>query len=269
MKVLKARGYAARACVSAAAALALTSCGSNLLAAPGSARQAGAEVMAELGPGPPSGSEAVLFSFTGTAGQLPGANPTSGLTLIERKGDTYLYGAAPMGGHQKVGTIYDVHGKLHHYVAGTLRVFNGKDGAFPYGGVSIPDPNGDLIYETTETGGLKDDGAVIELYRSKNEYKEVVIHSFAVSDGTQPYAGLTPAKGGVFFGTTLGGGSAGNGTIYELLPHGSSYKFTSIYSFPGGPAESTQRLRSSSMSRATFSGRRSTGAERAKARCTS
>ena len=234
MKVVEVRGYAGRACVSAAAAFALTSCGSNLLAAPGSPRQAGADVVGELGSRSPSGRESILLSFTGTGGQLPGANPTSGLTLIEKKGETYLYGAAPMGGRQKVGTIYDVHGKLHHYVAGTLKVFNGKDGAFPYAGVSIPDPNGDLIYETTETGGLKDDGAVIELYRSKNEYKEVVIHSFAVSDGTQPYAGLTPGAGGTFFGTTLGGGSSGNGTIYELLPHGNAYTFTSVYSFPGG-----------------------------------
>jgi uncharacterized repeat protein (TIGR03803 family) len=233
MTASKIGGWALRVYASVAA-FALTSCGSNVQIAPGLTRDAGVDVVRQLGLHPSSGSESVLFSFTGAGGQLPGANPTSGLTLIEKNGENYLYGAAPMGGNEKVGTIYDLHGKAHHYVAGTLRAFSGKDGAFPYGSVSVPDPNGDNIYETTESGGRSDDGALIELILSNNKYKEVLIHSFAIGDGAQPYAGLTPAAGGVFFGTTLAGGSAGDGTLYELKPHGTGYAFTSIYSFRGG-----------------------------------
>jgi hypothetical protein len=170
MTASKIGGWALRVYASVAA-FALTSCGSNVQIAPGLTRDAGVDVVRQLGLHPSSGSESVLFSFTGAGGQLPGANPTSGLTLIEKNGENYLYGAAPMGGNEKVGTIYDLHGKAHHYVAGTLRAFSGKDGAFPYGSVSVPDPNGDNIYETTESGGRSDDGALIELILSNNKYK--------------------------------------------------------------------------------------------------
>jgi uncharacterized repeat protein (TIGR03803 family) len=179
-----------------------------------------------------SSIETVLFSFTGTGGALPGANPTSGLTLISKSGAMYLYGAAPVGGKGNVGVIYDMHGTAQQYVAGTLWEFHGKDGASGYG-IPLPDPNGDKIYETTETGGKNDHGSIVRLLFSNNKYTEHVIHSFSVTDGAEPYAGLTQGPSKVLFGTTLVGGNSNDGTIFELQPQGNGFTFTSLYSFAG------------------------------------
>ena len=53
-------------------------------------------------------------------------------------------------------------------------------------------------------------------------------------DGAGPYTGLTMDQAGNFYGTTLGGGSAGNGTVFRLSRKGSSWVLTPLYSFQGG-----------------------------------
>jgi uncharacterized repeat protein (TIGR03803 family) len=61
-----------------------------------------------------------------------------------------------------------------------------------------------------------------------------VIHTFTVSDGASPYAGPTLDSSGNVYGTTYLGGSDANGSVYELSPQGSSWVFSSLYSFTGG-----------------------------------
>jgi len=61
-----------------------------------------------------------------------------------------------------------------------------------------------------------------------------VIHNFTVSDGATPYGGPTLDRLGNVYGTTSLGGSSGNGSVYKLSPHGSSWTFSSLYSFAGG-----------------------------------
>ena len=64
-----------------------------------------------------------------------------------------------------------------------------------------------------------------------------VIHNFTGigSDGATPYAGPTLDGMGNLYGTTYLGGSTGNGSVYRLSPHGSSWKYTPVYSFQGVP----------------------------------
>jgi uncharacterized repeat protein (TIGR03803 family) len=48
---------------------------------------------------------------------------------------------------------------------------------------------------------------------------ETVLHSFAGgSDGGDPEAGLIADEQGALYGTTLGGGSSGSGTVFKLTP---------------------------------------------------
>ena len=59
------------------------------------------------------------------------------------------------------------------------------------------------------------------------------LHSFCVKsgcpDGQAPYAGLTLASDGNFYGTTpAGGANANNGTVFKITPAG---KLTTLYSF--------------------------------------
>jgi uncharacterized repeat protein (TIGR03803 family) len=58
-----------------------------------------------------------------------------------------------------------------------------------------------------------------------------VLHSFGGgSDGVQPWAGLINVKG-TLYGTTLGGGANGFGTIFRATTTGDE---NALYSFGGG-----------------------------------
>jgi uncharacterized repeat protein (TIGR03803 family) len=63
-----------------------------------------------------------------------------------------------------------------------------------------------------------------------------VIHNFTAkgNDGATPYGGPILDGKGNLYGTTYLGGTAGAGSVYKLSPSGSSWKYTSLYSFKGG-----------------------------------
>lgn len=70
-----------------------------------------------------------------------------------------------------------------------------------------------------------------------------VIYNFTGqgSDGATPYSGPVLDGSGNLYGTTNLGGTFGSGSVYRLSPNGSSWKYTSLYSFKGegdgaGPA---------------------------------
>lgn len=64
-----------------------------------------------------------------------------------------------------------------------------------------------------------------------------VIHKFTNtgSDGATPYGGPVLDRLGNLYGTTYLGGTYGNGSVYRLFPHGSSWTYTSLYSFKNEP----------------------------------
>ena len=51
-------------------------------------------------------------------------------------------------------------------------------------------------------------------------WAETVLHSFTGQngDGAVPQGNLAIGKNGVAYGTTVGGGTAGQGTVFELVP---------------------------------------------------
>jgi uncharacterized repeat protein (TIGR03803 family) len=184
----------------------------------------------------PSGTETVLYSFTGTNGD--GKYPQGGL-VRDTAGN--LYGATYGGGTS--GTACNGYGcgtvfKLSP--SGTETVLysfsGGVDGATPESGV-IRDSAGNL-YGTTHLGGVYNWGTVFKVDTSGTE---TVLHSFdgAHGDAGDALGGLILDSAGMLFGTTQGGGiinqhclpdlAMGCGTVFQITTAGAEtvlYKFT-------------------------------------------
>lgn len=166
----------------------------------------------------------VLHRFAATS---DGAQP-SGL-LIEAS-DSKIYGTTLLGNPasgilfriEKDGTGYTV----VHSFGGT------GDGAGPLGGV-VEGTDGKL-YGTTNGGGAYGGGAVFRI--NKDGTGLTLLRSFAASgtDGRYPYAGLIDA-GGILYGTTSAGGTAGNGTVFKIAEDGTGYAV--LHHFAGGTSD--------------------------------
>jgi uncharacterized repeat protein (TIGR03803 family) len=82
-------------------------------------------------------------------------------------------------------------------------------------------------------------GSVFKLApNGDGRYAESVIHSFpgtkGNTDGRNPVGGLVFDSAGNLWGSTQGGGSVGNGTVFELTPNSDgTYTETTLYSFTG------------------------------------
>ena len=100
------------------------------------------------------------------------------------------------------------------------------DGASPQTGV-VRDPAGNL-FGTTTIGGTANAGVV---YKVSASGIETVLHTFTGrTDGGQPQAGVILDSAGNLYGTTLSGGTAGQGLVFKMSPSG---KETVLYNFTG------------------------------------
>jgi uncharacterized repeat protein (TIGR03803 family) len=168
-----------------------------------------------------AGNETVLYSFKGGA---DGANPYASV-VRDQAGNLYGTTYGSFGG--SYGTVFKLSkaGKetvLHAFTGGS-------DGGYPYYGGLVRDGLGNL-YGTTSFGGANQYfGTVFKVNKSG---KLVVLYSFSgQADGGQPNASLIRDAAGNLYGTTVGGGSAGHGTVFKL---GKGGKETVLYSFAGG-----------------------------------
>ena len=117
----------------------------------------------------------------------------------------------------------------------TLYSFTGySDGGNPLSNLVV-DAAGNL-YGTTFVGGAHGAGEVFELSRNTGVWTETVLYSFTGGvDGANPYyAGVIFDSTGNLYGTTVGGGTFGFGTVFELTPNGTSWSERVLYSFAGG-----------------------------------
>jgi uncharacterized repeat protein (TIGR03803 family) len=169
-----------------------------------------------------SGKETVLYSFQG---QPDGANPRA--RLIEVNG--VLYGTTQYGGNDLLclynpngcGTVFSIttsgqENVLHSFV-GQL----GSDGAQPQSGLATL---GGLLYGTTLTGGVYNEGSVFEITPGG---AESLLYSFTgAPDGSAPFGTLN-GYNGALYGTTSAGGVAscdtndnGCGTVFTVSTSG-------------------------------------------------
>jgi uncharacterized repeat protein (TIGR03803 family) len=181
-----------------------------------------------------------LYSFTGppSDGSLPFAGVVIGSGGV-------LYGTTYRGGTSGDGTVFSLTPPASPggtWTEADLYSFGGypSDGIQPYGGVVIG--TGGVLYGTTAGGGTSGYGTVFSLSPPSSSgatWTETVIHSFTVSDGYEPTAGLVIGPGGVLYGTTEGGGTSSClcGTVFSLNPPpspGGTWIEAVLYSFTGG-----------------------------------
>jgi uncharacterized repeat protein (TIGR03803 family) len=176
----------------------------------------------------------VLHAFNGK----DGSEPYAGVTI---DGSGNLYGTTLMGGNTTncgygCGTVFELIPKAGGaWTKKVLHAFNYKDGAIPYG-VLVLDRSGNL-YGTTSLGGAYGAGTVFELTpNADGGWKENVLHSFNHDgkDGIDPQAGLIFDRSGILYGTTFGGGTYGDGTVFELmLKAGGGWTEKVLHSFNG------------------------------------
>jgi uncharacterized repeat protein (TIGR03803 family) len=161
-----------------------------------------------------SSSEGTLFKCTtsGTLTTLVNFNKTNGASpngnLIQAL-DGNLYGMTSSGGSSSEGTLFKC------TTSGTLTTlinFNKLNGANPFGSLiqasdsnfygmtchGIPPSNKGTIFKYTLAGGFK------TLYNMD-----------VTAIGNEPYASPIQASDGNIYGTTINGGSAGVGTMFE------------------------------------------------------
>jgi uncharacterized repeat protein (TIGR03803 family) len=167
----------------------------------------------------------ILHTFRGAPGD--GAAPAGSLVMDDAGN---FYGTTASGGSQYLmGSVYRLSSTGREIVLHAF-ISSSGDGSFPLGGV-IRDAAGNL-YGTTNGGGTSNLGTVFQLDRAGNE---TVLHSFAggPTDGAHPYFGsLVRDEAGNLYGTTLvGGGGAGDGTVFRLDAAGN---MTLLHKFTGG-----------------------------------
>ena len=99
-----------------------------------------------------------------------------------------------------------------------LRALKQEDGWCAVGPVAF-DSAGNL-YAAAQCGGASAWGSVFELMPSATApWPERIVHSFTNDqDGASPYAGVIVDAAGRLFGTTMKGGSANSGTVFEIAP---------------------------------------------------
>jgi uncharacterized repeat protein (TIGR03803 family) len=159
-------------------------------------------------------AETVLHAFRSGGGD--GLAPY-GRLISDAEGN--LYGTTTLGGTSGTGIVFELT-KSQAPAGWTETILynfaGGNDGSQPWAGL-IFDSAGNL-YGTTFLGGTSNAGTVYELTPGQGGvWTETLLYSFAGgADGSGPQSDLIFDRSGNLYGTTTGGGSPGNGIVFEL-----------------------------------------------------
>jgi uncharacterized repeat protein (TIGR03803 family) len=195
----------------------------------------------------PSGkgyAEHVIYAFKGGD---DGAFPA--VSLVLGKGGV-IFGTTTQGGGSSAcpdpsgptgcGTVFKLTPKGTGFIEKVLHRFAaGTDGAIPGGLVLYRD----VLYGTTEYGGYTTcSGGCGMIYSITTNGHEKLLYKFHVAsgstgDGIMPTSALLPGKAGTFYGVTLFGGTAGDGTAYKFDISGSKPEEQVIHSFPSSASD--------------------------------
>jgi uncharacterized repeat protein (TIGR03803 family) len=157
-----------------------------------------------------------------------GAGPQAGLV---QAANGRLYGTTWQGG-TGAGTVFEIASGKLTTLYNFCSLSGCTDGAAPYDTL-VQTIRGDF-YGTTPGGGTNgpNDGTVFKITASG---ALTTLYSFCsqgtypnCTDGYFPYAGLVQGTVGDFFGTTLYGGTADDGTVFRITASGT---LTTLHSF--------------------------------------
>ncbi len=166
-------------------------------------------------------NEKIVYRLEGGTG---GSVPVAGLIRI----GGMLYGTTEYGGADSgscfngCGTVFaaSIDGGRQRVI---YRFKGGKDGSQPLGGLTLLDG---LFYGTTLYGGTSTKYCSLgcgTIFKLSVNGKESVVYRFKYSpvgtDGAYPSAGLTLGNG-TLYGTTMGGGNVGEGTVFKVSTSG-------------------------------------------------
>jgi uncharacterized repeat protein (TIGR03803 family) len=179
----------------------------------------------------PGGTLTTLHSFISTDGDLP-------YGVLAQGTNGQFYGTTYSGGAEGDGTVFSVtaSGALK-----TLHNFVGMDGASPYAGL-VQGTNGDF-YGTALEGGANSNASCADfscgtVFKITPGGTLTTLYNFCTlsncTDGDNPYAGLVQATNGQFYGTTLGGGAHGDGTVFSITASGT---LKTLHNFAGGSTD--------------------------------
>jgi uncharacterized repeat protein (TIGR03803 family) len=205
----------------------------------------------ELTPSP-SGDpwqETVLHEFqnAGDDGASPVDRPVLGA-------DGVLYGTTQAGGQYCHG-VFCVGGTVFALIPPPVSTGPWAEQVLVSFSDQNPDgdaPHGDLfggsraLFGTTALTRFGNAGTAFQLVPGPSGATETTLHAFSsrhARDGVFPEGGLVADRGGVLFGTTLGGGNTGGqcgndgcGLVYELIPplgHDAHWTEHVLYAFTG------------------------------------
>jgi uncharacterized repeat protein (TIGR03803 family) len=166
----------------------------------------------------------VIHNFTVNGGATPYSGP-----VFDRFGN--MWGTDYTGGSYGSGGVYKLSRQGSSWSYTLVYSLKGvTDGAGPAFGTLAIGPKG-MLFGTTEGGGYFGTAFAVCPY-SNCARTESVVHSFGMgTDGAEPVGGVVFDSAGNFYGTTLLGGTYGNGTVYEATPSGKGFTTRVIYSF--------------------------------------
>jgi uncharacterized repeat protein (TIGR03803 family) len=152
-------------------------------------------------------SESVVRAFPGG-----GIFPTGELLATVQLYHGHLYSTNFLGGTAEAGGVFQVNlqGKGNEIVT-----FNGSDGGGPTAGVLIDEKTG-TIYGTTSGENSSTYGTVFQI--TSGQLTVLYYFNFDGVSGVEPFGALISDGRGHLYGTTLGGGKDGKGTIFEITP---------------------------------------------------
>jgi uncharacterized repeat protein (TIGR03803 family) len=168
-----------------------------------------------------------LFNWTGGGG-----NP-EGRPIFDSAGNLYGTTSDPASGTTVFELIPNADGTWTQSILWATNFGSDPDDIRP--GV-VFDASGN-IYLTSYEGGANGCGTVFKLtHNSDGSWTETNLHDFDCgTKGASPVGGLIFDKAGNLYGTATGGGTSGNGLVYELTPNSDgSWTEKVLHQFSGG-----------------------------------
>jgi uncharacterized repeat protein (TIGR03803 family) len=164
-----------------------------------------------------------LFTLLHTFEYNFGSSPLS----LSQTRNGKLYGTTISGGSLGGGTLFefDINRSLQPFKVLTEFPFSSD----PIGGITLA--NDGNLYGTTSSGGNFNHGTIYKVNLNSVSTTAEVIYSFNYPDGSGPRSKLLQGKNGKFYGTTVSGGIAGHGTVFQFDPTAPTHMV--IYDFKG------------------------------------